>query len=203
MKQAKLSSPRALENNSLDSDQVLEDDSLDAHGAHNKVYVFVHCLALLAWFSVICAGIFLIVTFASGGSNNEPPLTFVDRVNITSTPSVSPSYEPSVFPTTFHPTKVPSKEPTMNPSTAPTSGPSTLQPNIPNPDHMGTSTCRMTNGAPLIPTDTSICEAIAIVQSQFNMLIKGDFSTAHQFARADLFGQALRYVFHDAGASYL
>lgn len=31
------------------------------------------------------------------------------------------------------------------------------------------------------------------------MLVEGNFSTAHQFARADLFGQALRYVFHDAG----
>jgi len=65
----------------------------------------------------------------------------------------------------------------------------------------GASICLKTNGNSIFPTDKSICAAYTGIRASFNALMVGQYSPANPFARADLFGQAVRYSFHDAGES--
>ena len=58
---------------------------------------------------------------------------------------------------------------------------------------MSLGICAKLNGAPLIPTNSSICSAYKTISGSFTSILPTD-----QFALADLFGKSVRLVFHDA-----
>jgi hypothetical protein len=67
-------------------------------------------------------------------------------------------------------------------------------PTSPLPAGKKANFCIKTKGAPLIPTAANTCRAYKAVKAAFVAAIPDD-----EFGQANLFGQAIRVAFHDAG----
>jgi len=90
-----------------------------------------------------------------------------------------------------------SPSPTLRPITvSPTPLAPTLPPSINDP---GTTVCLNNGGASISPTPQSICTAYAAISAAFDDLMRGQFRRGMVQERSDLFGQVVRYTFHDAG----
>ena len=65
----------------------------------------------------------------------------------------------------------------------------------------GSSTCLKLSGNPLVATAAGTCSAYKSIFAEFSALVAstGAYSDTNAIAQSNLFGQAIRLVFHDAG----
>jgi len=118
-------------------------------------------------------------------------------------PSNFPTILPSGSPTAAQsvvPSRIPSAVPTAMLSGKPSISPTSSQPTAASTQTPGSSICKKTGGASAT-NSAGLCSAYKSILSQFNSLIGpgGAYSAGNQTAQANLFGQAVRYSFHDAG----
>jgi hypothetical protein len=63
--------------------------------------------------------------------------------------------------------------------------------------------CQKTGGAELVSTPEGVCSASADITAAFDALVAGAYSNQNALSQANLFGQAVRVAFHDAGEAMM
>ena len=119
-----------------------------------------------------------------------PPTISPTKSNANSaSPTAKPTSGPITSPTKPNTSASPTKS--TSPTDAPTSSVgATNPPTSSNPSNL----CIKTGGAPLIPSAVNTCAAYKAVKAAFLAAIPAD-----AFGQANIFGQAVRLPFHDAG----
>lgn len=152
-----------------------------------------HLVIIACWFQISHQ-----CPFLRDGNNIESIFDFKDdHVHIQAAPpppppktAPGPPPPPPKPPITNGPTRALTSPPTLTPTFAVTPATNAPVPPVSSPSNF----CLKTNGAPLVASAANTCIAYKAIKTAFLNAVPND-----AFGQANLYGQAIRIAFHDAG----